>query len=545
ERQTQWPFARHQVPTNDTKPELDVFIPDNERNPHPGRSATEQEHRRSVIHITAAPDQNIFARLCLRPNGDMGVACVNLNDRHARDAGFRTDIAQQYFVNYRYASGGITESGLLPTDSVYLEKDLTQTHIVWWHIAKDATPGQYRVDLAVTVDGQALSQIPVNIIIHDIELTQHVPGAFGFYYKGRMHPTPLPEERYTAFFDAFSVMRSLGFTSVTLPDVARVSMVDAKRGNIRMDFDDTGYRAALDAGLGATKKQPLLLEQLSTARAIASRLPALGDGRLDREPGAEMQQKAFKPLWAKAMTEYRDTVDAWGGHSIFEVVDEPREHPNPWNRNLADTRRYGTWMGELGINRFGTIMGDRNSGRDYTSLIGVLDAVSVHGNKSSQHLQAKTLNKGKALWFFNDGLSRFRWGFYPWAKGATGRFEWHWCWPGQLEHNTGGYPGADWHNPFTRIHGLVPNAPSSRFDAGVLLSESLFDAADGLTDYNFVYTLEKTLNAHAKHAGCKKDVDAGKSLLARIRRDAGAHEADLEGWRNELATAIAGFRKHK
>lgn len=101
ERQTQWPFARHQVPTNDTKPELDVFIPDNERNPHPGRSATEQEHRRSVIHITAAPDQNIFARLCLRPNGDMGVACVNLNDRHARDAGFRTDIAQQYFVNYR------------------------------------------------------------------------------------------------------------------------------------------------------------------------------------------------------------------------------------------------------------------------------------------------------------------------------------------------------------------------------------------------------------------------------------------------------------
>lgn len=545
DKQIQWPFARHLASKKDTKPVLDVFIPDIERKPHPRRRATEQEQARSAIHVTAAPDQNVFVKLCMRPNSDMGLARVDLMDGHARETGFRTDIAQQYFVNYRYASGAITESGLLPTDSIYLEKDLTQTHIVWWHVAKDAKPGAYRVELAVTVDGQTLSQVPVNIIVHDITLTGHLPGAFGFYYKGRMHPTPLTEERYKAFFDTFSVMRSLGFTSVTLPDVARVTMGDAKTGNIRMDFDDTGYRAALAAGLGAIKEQPLLLEQLSTARAIARRLPALSDGRLDREPGAEMHQKAFRPMWTKAMTEYRDIVYTWGGHPIFEVVDEPREHPNPWNRNLADTLRYGKWMGQLGVQRFGTIMGDRNGGRDYTPLVDVLDAVSVHGNNASQKLQAKTLEKGKALWFFNDGLSRFRWGFYPWAKRATGRFEWHWCWPGQREHNTGGYPGADWHNPFTRMHGLVPNAPASHFEAGLLLSSSIFDAADGLTDYNFAYTLETTLSAHADHLECKRGVDAARSLLARIRRESGAHEADSERWRNAIAIAIKEIRKHK
>ena len=545
DRQTQWPFARSQVPTNDTQPVLDVFIPDDDRTPHPMRRATGQEHSRSAIHLTAAPDQNVFAKLCLRPSSDMGLARVIRMDRHAREAGFRTDTAQHYFVNYRYASGGITESGLLPTDSVYLEKDITQTHVVWWHIAKDAKPGQYSLELAVTVDGIVLRQVPVNITIHDITLTQNIPGAFGFYYKGRMHPTPLQEERYTTFFDTFSVMHDLGFTSVTLPDVARVSMVDVKTGNIRMDFDDTGYRAALAAGLGATKEQPLLLEQLSTARAIARRLPALADGQLDRNPGAEMKQKAFRPLWIQAMTEYRDTVNTWGGHSIVEVVDEPREHPNPWNRNLADTLSYGKWMGDLGINRFGTIMGDRNGGHDYTSLVDVLDAVSVHGNESSQQLQAKTLKKEKALWFFNDGLSRFRWGIYPWAKGATGRFEWHWCWPGRLEHNTGGYPGTDWHNPFTRMHGLVPNAPPSRFEAGMLLSSSIFTAADGLTDYNFAYTLEKTIDEHAEHPECKKNVNAARSLLARIRRDAGTHKPDLERWRNDIAIAIEGIRKHE
>ena len=59
----------------------------------------------------------------------------------------------------------------------------------------------------------------------------------------------------------------------------------------------------------------------------------------------------------------------------LEVTDEPREHPNPWNRNLADSITYADLMHEAGVTSFITPMSDTESGKDYTVLA---DHVDIH-----------------------------------------------------------------------------------------------------------------------------------------------------------------------
>ena len=331
-------------------------------------------------------------------------------------------------------------------------------------------------------------------------------------------------------------MRALGFTSVTLPGVAYVAGVDANSGKVSMRFDDNSIRAAHDAGLGQDANQPLLLNQLNIARAIARRLPDMDDGQVEREPGIELKHPAFKPLWMSAMGQYRNYLSKNKGAYVFEVIDEPREHPNPWNRNLDDSMVYGKWMGEIGLQRFVTLMGDRNGGRDYMSLVEVVDVVSVHLNESTRGLQKRALAEGKTLWFFNAGTNRKSWGFNAWDRGASGRFEWHWCWPGDPANNRGGYPGEDWHNPFTQIHGLVPNAPPEEMTGGLLLNSALFDAADGIIDYTFVRHLERLLERHDPN----QELSAYRSAQRQLKE---IHDAISRGdsnpdtWRRMLSKA--------
>ena len=111
------------------------------------------------------------------------------------------------------------------------------------------------------------------------------------------------------------------------------------------------------------------------------------------------------------------------------MADEPREAPNPWNRNLADSIAYGDLMHEAGVTSFITPMGDTESGKDYTVLADHVDIISTHAWKGSAGLIARTHEKGKTLWLYNTGMDRFSWGFYNWRARSEGRWEWHFCWP--------------------------------------------------------------------------------------------------------------------
>jgi hypothetical protein len=332
--------------------------------------------------------------------------------------------------------------------------------------------------------------------------------------------------------------------------------VDAAAGTAALRFDDALIGPAMAAGLGVKPGQQNMVTQLGIARAISRQLqPAggsAGGSPVDRNPGVEFDHPRFKACWMDAMRQYKKHLEQLGMAYAIEIVDEPREVPNPWNRNLQHTCRYGDWMAEAGFaTRFVTPMGDRGGNDlDYTELANHADIVSVHAGAGSAGLMRKTLAAGRTLWFYNTGMSRYLWGVYPWRCGAKGRWEWHWCSPdGEA---VGGYPGGEWYNPFTPMDGYTCAAPWAAHPGGFLYKTDLLTAADGITDFAYLHMLEKAARA-ARAAGAKADAVAkAEALLAEIRRAvpelpndeaSRAAEQPLDAWRARAGALIADLSR--
>ena len=116
-----------------------------------------------------------------------------------------------------------------------------------------------------------------------------------------------------------------------------------------------------------------------------------------------------------------------------------------------------------GADRLRDAMSDGNGGKDYTALVDHVDVVSIHAWKASEKLLKQSAEKKKTLRLYNTGMDRYSWGFYAWRVGAAGRWEWHFCFA--EDQAKGGYPGREWHNPFTPSHGLArtrrPSTPAA------------------------------------------------------------------------------------
>ena len=151
---------------------------------------------------------------------------------------------------------------------------------------------------------------------------------------------------------------------------------------------------------------------------------------------------------------------------------------------------YAKMVKEAGLTGFVTPMGDTNSGKDYSILADHVDVLSVHGWKASAKLMERAAEKKRTLWLYNTGMDRFSWGFFAWRAGAVGRWEWHFSSP--EDQARGGYPGREWFNPFTASHGLASDGPLT-YPGGILYQSAFLEAAEGISDYAYLLTLEKAL----------------------------------------------------
>ena len=174
-----------------------------------------------------------------------------------------------------------------------------------------------------------------------------------------------------------------------------------------------------------------------------------------------------------------------------------------------------------------------------------VDILSVHAGPGSKGLQEKTLaTPGKTLWYYNSGMSRYMWGFQPWAAGVKGRWEWHWCAPDA--NTTGGYPGGDWYNPFTGLVAVASNAPVEKYPGGFLYQSAFLTVADGITDYAYVYSLEQAVERNKK-ANAKADAVAKAEAFLKtvktaippiVQTDAKADataSGSMDDWRAQAA----------
>jgi hypothetical protein len=193
-------------------------------------------------------------------------------------------------------------------------------------------------------------------------------------------------------------MRSLGMTAATVGSGMVTGLQAGGKTSVR--FDPLFFELAREVGFGRHPMQYQMGSTLGMGRGIGRRLGDLGSA-VDRNPGIELKQAGFREHYLDALRQYKAFIDKQNLPVAVEVVDEPREVPNPWNRNLEDTLTYAGMVKEAGLTGFVTPMSDTNSGKDYSVLADHVDIVSVHGWKGSAKLMARAAEKKRTLWLYN------------------------------------------------------------------------------------------------------------------------------------------------
>ena len=480
------------------------FIPDETTHFNPATAPSESERIRKSYELAGAPGQRLTFRFGLAPFENLGKCRLTLSSLKG-PAEIPESSARIYFQDYRVRGAEAVESALMPTSEIVVEKGVSWCWWVWMKIPEAAPPGDYTGAITMTPTEGKPQSFPIKLAVYPFKLEQALPLSLGMYYSPRGGPRVIAQQ--------FEFMREVGFTAAA---VSTGTVKNIKDDNsVDVTFDTSLFDLAKAAGMGKHPMQFMMGDALSPARQIGKRL-GLG-AEVDRNPGSEMAHPRMKACFQDFAKKYMAFIRQQGLPVAVQIVDEPREVPNPWNRNLAHTCKYGDWLSEAGVSpTFVTPMGDSQSGKDYTPLIDHTDILSTHAGKGSERLMQLTPEKKKMLWLYNTGMDRLSWGFYNWRVGSVGRWEWHFCFPDGSP--TGGYLNEnEWFNPFTAMDGFAPHAPTT-YPGSMLFKSVFLTCSEGITDSAYLLTLEKSLS-EAKGNPAKADlVSQGNQLLEKIKK---------------------------
>ncbi|MGA2035362.1 MAG: hypothetical protein ABSG68_24200 [Thermoguttaceae bacterium] len=499
------------------------FIPDELRTVSPDTGPNKAERVRKAYDLAAATPQNVIFRLAIASFEDQGPASISMSDlKGPRD--IPASSVRWYYQDFRLRGIDVRESALIPTSCALLEKDLTRCFWAWLRLPSDTPPGVYTGGVTVSVAGKRAEVLPVRLKVYPFKLEERLPYAFGMWYGIRQMPDTAEQGRLIT--EQLTFMREIGFTGVELPGP------DANGS-----ADPFLYKIAKAVGMGRHPLQKSHTAALGMGRSIARGRLGFG-ARVDRNPGCEFENPEFKGLYIESARKFAAFLEKQGLPVVLQTVDEPRDVPNPWNRNLEQTNLYGDYLGEAGItNRYVTPMSDRNSGRDYTSLIDHHDVIATHAGKESEELMRITVEKKKQLWLYNTGMDRLSWGFYNWRVGSTGRYEWHFCWPEEGADN--GYPNHEWYNPFTPYGGFTSHAPYRTYNGAMLFSTPFFSCAEGITDTAYLVTLQEKMKAAGSDATKAGTIARAQALLDSIKNEI-PFLPQVAGIANEADGALVG-----
>jgi hypothetical protein len=507
---------------------------------------THPRREKAAVKLAAAPGQAAHFRLGLTTftAGDLKVA-VDM-------AGVKAPVFDQ---RLRFDGEDASEMCLVPAAKVTGRAG--QTKCLWLRVEVPADAKAGKIDGSVRIEGKGIDlKVPVTLEVLPIKVDDVLPLSLGMYYSPHVYAGLSADKQRALYKGQLQFMRSLGMTACPVGTGTVTGLRGG--GKTALTFDPTFFELAKEIGFGRHPMQYQMGHTLGIGRGIGRRMSGSIGAKVDQSPGIELKQPGFRSHFLDALGQYRAFIEKQKLPVAVEIVDEPREIPNPWNRNLADTIAYARMVKEAGLTGFITPMGDSNSGKDYSVLADEADILSVHGGKGSAKLMARATEKKRKLWLYNTGMDRFSWGFYAWRVGAVGRWEWHFSW--SEDKVKGGYPGQEWYNPFTSSHGLASDAPVD-LPGGILYQSAFFDVAEGITDHAYLLTLERLIagkdtpaakEARAFLAALKKaipmypevkglaDADAGALVGAGIKDDA---RLQTPKWRAKLAEHIAAVSR--
>ena len=495
------------LPTSQPKPvtkgagdgDLVAFIPADTAVvlPQTGPSAAERQVKE--YDLAAAAGQNLIFRVAITAFAD-GQTITVTPPTLSGPGTIPASATRVLFQNFRQRGIDAVECGLLPTDTVPLESGVTRCFWMWMQVPKDAKPGAFAGNVVLSA-GTSKITFPVKLQIYPFTLEDNLPYAFGMWY-GMNKPADESQTR-RVIKEQLTFMREIGFTGV-----------DASGPDANGHMDTYLIDLARESGLGRNPRQMSMTSTLGMGRALAKTRLGLGEQE-DRQPGCEFDHPEFHGMFLESARKFGAFQKQCPLPLAVQSVDEPREIPNPWNRNLAHTDLYADWLHEAGVNQvFVTPMGDGDAAKDYTVLVDHHDIISTHAGPRSEKLMTLTLQKGKTLWLYNIGMDRLSWGFYNWRVGSAGRWEWHFCFSDHGADN--GYVNEEWYNPFTGLDGSAPRAPYATQKGAMLFKSRFLTVADGITDTAYLVTLEQRL---AKGNAKPETVQKARALLDAIRSE--------------------------
>jgi len=530
-------------------PTLDPCYPDTlPADPRPALQLTGQ----------ACQGERRALNLAIRPLADLTGVWVEVSDL---DDGQGNIIPQSQVDSHyvRYLAGPNSEffspvlywrPHLLRSDfPIAVPEQITKQFWLEIEVPNAQPGGTYTGTITVHTSAVDLA-VPLTLNVWALQLDAADNMSYGWYYMS-------PDERYC--FKDFP------------------SLPTAGDDMLRLDFDDM-----LGHGFNAVQFQT---PECWPVNWSTGWVEGLDMGELDRYVAA-MQDTSFgglghdqvgtlsianQILRHSSVSEFDSNFDAsfkdvlagmvsWSGSDgvplVMYLVDEPREtNIQPWNRNLADTLEYCDLANQVpGVVSTVTVMGDTNSGVDYTPIVDEIDILQTHPYPASAGLISSAQSQAKPTWFYNtwdhDMWTQHRWGdlrliygFYQFKMG-DGCWEWHFDW----------LDGDMWdpfpYSPFNNHWHFTYPSPD-----GPVSTLKYEYASQGITDYRYAATLSR-LSAEARATGILSLVawaDDADALLQALLDDIPDYPTDSgeyfgglspgPDYLSALETALDGYRQ--
>lgn len=262
--------------------------------------------------------------------------------------------------------------------------------------------------------------------------------------------------------------------------------------------------------------------------------------------------KEFSPEFNTAYKDLLRQIVDWSKradvNAVIFLVDEPREvRIQDWNRNRVDCIKYLRLAHEVpGARTTISLMGDEDYfGDQYTPMVPLMDVVMAHEWEKSRQIMLLTIKEKISSFIgYNNGWSRYVWGFHQWKLGSDGNWQWVYNW----ENSHGWLPLFNSGEASAAFAYPGGYAPTIKYEW----------VREGITDYRYLLTLEKAVrdNPGAEAAqSARQFLDTLQKFLPqypqhglRSGEEAGAMTpGELSGvcpaWRNQTTEFIVAINE--
>jgi len=429
------------------------------------------------MSVACAPGEFEPVTLVIRPLQDLGNTTISFTTPTLHGAVSPIEI-RQFFIKYLPIQvDGMwyeaTPSLLYPYTDRTLTKDWNCQYWATIRVPKGTPAGDYSGAITITPAVGQATTVPVKLVVHPFELPKTTTecgmwncGPWSNHQVGAFPSDDALVDQLLAAETTDMAEHGLNGYQFISPDAKAVDLL-----NQRLPLDFSKYDRIATA-----------LKRSGMSGRHSFNILNLANYQLIKKGVAEFSPE-FNRIYIGIMTELRDWMRAKEVKGVLQVTDECRETElNDWNRNRVDTLKHLRLARQVeGLQLMVTLMGDTDAfNRPYTPLIPLMDVLSCHSwPKADDQIFLTTVEKMADLWSYNNGFTRFAFGFHLWKSQALGHWQWVYSWE-----------SCDAHIPV-----LMSGDPSAAYavPGGYLDTVKFENVREGIDDHRYIELLTATL----------------------------------------------------